>query len=97
MGEQTVISSKGQVVIPKSVRDAFGWEPGTLLNVDADEFGVTLRPVPTKRARAAEIAKGVQKLSGLLHSPSSARISDDDMARIVRDRAAARNGIGSHS
>lgn len=97
MSEQTVISSKGQVVIPKNVRDAFGWEPGTQLTVDTDEFGVTLRAVPTKRARAAEIAKGMQRLSGMLHSPDRPTISDEDMARIVRERAAARNAIGANS
>jgi AbrB family looped-hinge helix DNA binding protein len=91
MSEQTVISSKGQVVIPKSIRDAFGWEHGTQLVVDADEFGVTLRPVLTKRARAAEIAKGIEKLSGMLYSPSQTTITEDDIARIVRERAAARN------
>ncbi len=97
MSEQTVISSKGQVVIPKAVRDAFGWESGTQLSVAVDEFGVTLRPVPTKRVRAEEIAKGVQKLSGLLHSPDDAVMSDADMARVVRERAAARNGVRSAS
>ncbi len=97
MSEQTIISSKGQVVIPKSVRDAFGWESGTQLIVDTDEFGVLLRPLLNKRARAAEIAKGVQKLSGLLHSPNAPSISDEDMKRIVRERAAVRNGVGSQS
>lgn len=97
MSEHTILSSKGQVVIPKALRDAFGWEHGTQLTVDSDEFGVTLRPAPTKRARSAEIAKGVQKLSGMLHSPQQIPMTNDDMARIVRERAISRNRIEAQS
>ena len=41
--ETTRLSSKGQVIIPKSVRDARGWEPGTELIVEDHPEGVLLR------------------------------------------------------
>lgn len=41
--ETTRMSSKGQVIIPKSVRDARGWEPGTELVVEEHPHGVLLR------------------------------------------------------
>jgi len=40
----TTLSSKGQVIIPKDVRDAHGWDAGTLFDVEATPEGVLLRP-----------------------------------------------------
>ncbi len=45
----TKLSSKGQVILPKAVRDARGWEPGTQFAVEEVADGVllrTLRPFP---------------------------------------------------
>jgi AbrB family looped-hinge helix DNA binding protein len=39
----TKLSSKGQIVLPKSVRQARGWEPGTEFVVEATQDGVHLR------------------------------------------------------
>lgn len=39
----TKLSSKGQVVLPKSVRDAHGWGPGTEFVVESTADGVRLR------------------------------------------------------
>jgi AbrB family looped-hinge helix DNA binding protein len=41
--ETTRLSSKGQVVLPKSVRDAHGWAPGTEFVVESTPDGVRLR------------------------------------------------------
>lgn len=40
----TRLSSKGQVVIPKEVRDAQGWKEGTEFIVETTVNGVLLRP-----------------------------------------------------
>jgi AbrB family looped-hinge helix DNA binding protein len=49
---ETTLSSKGQVVLPLSVRQNRKWEPGTRLIVEETEQGVLLRPAkpfpPTK-------------------------------------------------
>jgi AbrB family looped-hinge helix DNA binding protein len=50
----TRLSAKGQVVIPKTIRDASGWRPGLELIVEVTEDGVVLRPRALTRARAAE-------------------------------------------
>lgn len=41
--QTTRLSSKGQVVLPKSVRDAHGWAPGTEFTVELTSDGVRLR------------------------------------------------------
>jgi AbrB family looped-hinge helix DNA binding protein len=43
--ETTKLSSKGQVVLPKSVRDARSWEPGTEFGVEEVSEGILLRPL----------------------------------------------------
>ena len=40
----TVLSSKGQVIIPKALRTALRWGPGTLLEVHDTPEGLLLRP-----------------------------------------------------
>lgn len=43
----TRVSGKGQVVVPKPVRDRQGWQPGTDLEVVETDNGVLLRPART--------------------------------------------------
>lgn len=60
----TALSEKGQVVIPKSVRDQRGWEPGLRLVVEATPEGVTLRPLQATRAEAAATLLGITRYRG---------------------------------
>ena len=41
---KTRLSSKGQVIIPKAVRDRHGWQPGVELEVEDRGDAVVLRP-----------------------------------------------------
>lgn len=43
--ETTRLSSKGQVILPKSIRSAHHWEPGVEFIVEDTANGVLLRPV----------------------------------------------------
>lgn len=42
----TVISTKGQVILPKAIRDQRHWTPGTRLTVEDTPDGVLLRTTP---------------------------------------------------
>ena len=42
---KTTIDKAGRVVIPASVRERAGFEPGTTLSISIDEFGVRLERV----------------------------------------------------
>jgi AbrB family looped-hinge helix DNA binding protein len=39
----TVLSTKGQVILPKSIRDEKNWAPGARLTVESTHDGVLLR------------------------------------------------------
>lgn len=60
----TRLSEKGQVVIPKAIRDANGWGPGIDLMVEAIEGGVVLRPRALTRARTAQDLLGCTGYQG---------------------------------
>jgi AbrB family looped-hinge helix DNA binding protein len=42
--ETTRLSTKGQIILPKSIRDSRDWRPGTALMVEETKDGVLLRP-----------------------------------------------------
>ena len=54
--ERTRLSNKGQVVIPKHVREAHGWEPGLELVVEDTSDGIILKPIKKfKETRIQEV------------------------------------------
>ena len=60
---QTRISDKGQVVVPKSLRDELGWLPGTDLEVIRTAGGVLLRE--RSSAKRLTVQEAVAKLRSL--------------------------------
>ncbi|WP_439598378.1 AbrB/MazE/SpoVT family DNA-binding domain-containing protein [Falsiroseomonas sp.] len=40
----TTLSTKGQVILPKTIRDQLDWHPGTRLLVETTAEGVLLKP-----------------------------------------------------
>ena len=55
---QTKISTKGQVVLPKAIRDRRRWKAGTLLTVEERPDGVLLFPVKAPdRTSLAELRR----------------------------------------
>jgi AbrB family looped-hinge helix DNA binding protein len=45
--DQTKLSTKGQVILPKGIRDARAWEPGTEFSIEETADGILLRPLPS--------------------------------------------------
>jgi AbrB family looped-hinge helix DNA binding protein len=63
MKAETHLTSKGQVVIPKAVRNRMRWKTGTRLQVEAtDDGAVVLRP----EGREEGIDALIDQLSGCL-------------------------------
>jgi len=54
--ETTRLSSKGQVILPKSIRAAHHWEPGIEFSVEDAADGILLRPIKSNPAtRLADV------------------------------------------
>lgn len=77
----TVVSTKGQVILPKAIRDSKGWGAGKELVVEETRDGVLLRA-----ARPFAPAKP-EEVFGALSRPGK-RLSDQDIDKALR--AAAR-------
>ena len=74
----STMSSRGQTVIPKAIREHLGLHPGDLLDfVVADDGGVLVRPA----------VEDVRRLKGLLHRPRRRAVSVQEMNRAIRRRA----------
>lgn len=62
--QTTRLSSKGQVILPKSVRDAYNWEPGTEFSVEPVGDGVLLRPLKSVAHSRLEDVAGCLRVTG---------------------------------
>jgi len=58
------LSSKGQIVIPKEIRDQLHWHAGTQITLLTGASGVTLKAVPKKTGRRFEDLIGMLKHEG---------------------------------
>jgi len=54
----TVISTKGQVILPKAIRDQRHWPTGTRLTVENTPEGVLLKPTPVFPASSIDAVFG---------------------------------------
>jgi AbrB family looped-hinge helix DNA binding protein len=62
--ETTVLSTKGQIILPKGIRESRAWKPGTKFMVEEREDGVLLRPAARiPRTTLADVA-GCLKYKG---------------------------------
>ena len=85
----TVLSSKGQVIIPKALREARRWRPGTQLEVQDTPEGVLLRPVqPAKKVALAAGLAAIRQRVGY----SGPVVSLAQMDAAVAREAARREG-----
>jgi AbrB family looped-hinge helix DNA binding protein len=46
----TTVSTKGQVVLPKAIREEHRWRVGTRLTIESTPDGVLLKPFPAVKA-----------------------------------------------
>ncbi len=92
--QTTLLSSKGQVIIPKALRDAHRWHTGTRLQVVETADGILLKPLESanKMALPAGLAAIRQRIAY-----KGRALSIDEMNAAVLDEAARRNKPGKAS
>lgn len=73
----STLTSKGQTVIPKAIRDYLGLKPGDSLDfVVLDEGEVLIRP----------LAHDVRTLRGVLRRPGRKPVTVEEMKRTIKER-----------
>lgn len=88
--DTTKLSAKGQIVLPKRVRDARGWAPGVEFVVENTDDGVLLRPKSAgKRGRVADAA-------GMLKRPGRPAASLQDMDAAIAAGVKERHARGRY-
>ena len=60
----TTMSTKGQVILPKAIRQRRHWEPGTRLVVEDTPEGVLLKPAPVFASTRPEDVAGMLAYRG---------------------------------
>ena len=83
--ETTKLSSKGQIILPKSIRDARQWKPGTEFAVETVKEGVLLRPVKPFPVTKIEDLAGSLKYDG---PPKTLEEMDEAITKEVMARRA---------
>ena len=78
---KTRLSSKGQVIIPKAVRERHGWQPGIELEVEDRGDVVVLRPASLFPPTTFEEVRGCLKYDG---PPVTIEEMDEAVAREAR-------------
>lgn len=79
------MSTKGQVVLPKAIRDELHWKGGTRLTVERRPDGVFLKPVEAKKKLTIDDWAGIVKYKGPRKSIAE---MDDGIVEEVRRRHA---------
>ena len=81
----STVSSKGQITLPRFLREAMGLKPGSVVSLTLDEGELRLRPAPAGTAR---------RLAGSLRRYAKPASGKSIRAHVKREvgRAAAREG-----
>jgi AbrB family looped-hinge helix DNA binding protein len=81
--ESTKLSSKGQVIIPKAIRDALHWQAGQELIVIETEDGVLLQPKQLFEQTSLEEVAGCLHYKG---KPKTLKELDNAIALGINQR-----------
>jgi len=73
------ITSKGQVTIPKGIRDGFGFMPGTEVEFIEDNGEIRIRKVAGGSNRGKEIVDHLRRASG-----GTNRLTTEEIMRMTR-------------
>jgi antitoxin PrlF len=75
------VTDKGQLTVPKAIRDQFGIEPGSKLDFE---------PQPDGTLCVRVLTRGAEGLFGLLHRPGAKAKTVEEMNAGIAEAASAR-------
>ena len=84
MNSQTRLSAKGQVVIPKDMRDALGWPEGQQLSIVKIGGKAILEPTHTPR-KTISYAEFRQKIPKYMGDPVAVEDMTRDIGELFKD------------
>jgi AbrB family looped-hinge helix DNA binding protein len=73
------ITSKGQVTIPKAIRDEFGLLPGTEIEFVREDERIEVRKLAGGRSRGDEVVERLRRASG-----GDIQMSTEEIMRLTR-------------
>lgn len=62
--QHTSLSSKGQIVIPKAIREQHGWNEGTKFKIEETYDGILISPIKRHKPLRAEDVAGCLNYNG---------------------------------
>ena len=82
---ETKISTKGQVVLPRPVREKLGLRPGDALDVRMDGDAIILRPRRGRRRKAKIIIDPRTGLAVLTAGPGAPKLTSEQVKEMLSD------------
>jgi AbrB family looped-hinge helix DNA binding protein len=79
--EKTRLSSKGQIIIPKGVRESHGWTEGTEFTVEEIKGGLLLKAAPLFPPTTVDEMAGCLKYAG---ARKTLKQMDDAIAKDIK-------------
>lgn len=86
MNARARMSSKGQIVLPKAVRDAHGWSEGTEFEVVDAEGCVVLKPAPSHSRPSISFAEFVAMIPEYKGPPITSEMIEEAVVEETRRR-----------
>lgn len=88
--ERTRLSTKGQIILPKTIRDARSWGPGTEFTVEESADGILLRPARRLQSSA------VDEVAGCLRSKKKKAKTEVQVKEAIERQIRRRHASGRY-
>lgn len=79
LSDVTAVSSKGQVVLPKAIRDKLNLKPGIKLMVFSDGSSIVLKPIP-----APDISEFKELMDTAADWAKNAGMTEEDITAAIK-------------
>ena len=79
LSDVTAVSSKGQVVLPKAIREKLQIHPGVKLMVFSDGFSILLKPIPEP-----DLSEFQELMDAAADWASDVKMTEDDITSAIK-------------